>query len=394
MNDEIDLREFARPLARRWPWIVALAVVAGVAAAAVGILRPAEYRATVTIEATVPRYLWRFDTDIQTIVDTKADPRDMMIASAKSPSLLQALSESLGGAPSAEALHGMGNTRRGTGVLLYLDVESADAQQSARIADRWATLMVADADHVSKDLAALSEEYSGAQVALADAEAILLGFRQQTGQLDLTPALAAGSEDGELYAVATLDQQRLVLKNNVLAQSQEALDTLHTVAAWIDDRDSLAGAPLNLLDDLAESGLVQVASKDLLETGDAAGAVALLEREQERLSSLVQDLEADASQLLVQLASETLQQDVLVRERLVALERVNRLRRKVDELQMQQRLDDVGIRIVQEAEVPDAPEGASVWLSALAAVVAGLLLGAVVAIGWEALRRWRPPPQS
>jgi len=393
MNDEIDLRELTRPLVRRWPWMVALAVVAGVAAAIVGVLSPADYGATVTIEAPGPRYLWRFDTDIQTIVDTRTDPRDTMIASAKAPSLLQVLSDSLGGTPSAEVLHGMGSTRRGAGVLLYVDVTSPDAQQAARIANSWAALLVTQADHTSHDLAALSEEYAGAQVELAGAEATLLEFRQKTGQLGMTPALTAGSEDGEVYALATLNQQRLVLKNNVLAENLEALDTLHTVAAWIDDRDSLTGAPLNLLDDLADSGLVQVTSEAVSEAGDAASAVALLQREQERLSELVPGLEADASQLQEQLASETLKQDALMRERLVALERVNRLRRKVDELQMQQRLDDVGIRIVEEAEVPAAPEGAPVWLSTLAAVVAGLVLGAFVAIGWEALRRWRPPPQ-
>ena len=390
MNKELDLREYGVLLLRRWPLILAVAVIVTLVAGLLSALRPPLYRATATIEAAHPRYTWRFDTSIQSVVDTRKDPRDAMISLAKTPDLLAALSEALGGSPSPQALLRMGSTRRGSGYLLYLDVESTDPQQAAEIANRWAELLLTMADSTSRDLEFLDSELQAAQEELLAAEAHLEAFRTKTGQLGMGNQLAVGGEDDVLFAGMTLDEQRLVLKNSVLAEHQHALDQLHLVMEVAERSSDVASLPLQLLSTplLEERG--RVAPQALAELGGIDEVLARLRTEETTLAGIVEELQADASQLQAQLAQEDTELNRLLRQRTLALERANRLERKIDELETQQSLGDSGVRIVGWAEAPDAPATTSLLLTLVAAFVVGLMAGVLIALIWEFLSRLRP----
>ena len=387
MDNELDLRQYAVTILRRWPLILAVTLIVTLVASLISVLRPPSYRATATIEAAYPRYTWRFDTAMQSVVDTRKDPRDTIISLAKTPDVLETLSAALGGSPSPESLQHMGSTRRGTGYLLYLDVEAANPQQAAKIANRWAELLIAMADPSSQDLELLTQELQTAEEELAAVEAQLEAFRTETGQLGMGTQLAVGGKEDVLFASMTLDQQRLVLKNSVLAEHQHALDQLHLVMEAAEHSSDVAALPLQLLSVPVLEARERVTPQALAELDDLNEVLARLQAEEAALGGIVDELRADASQLQAQLAQEEAELDRLLRQRSLILERTNRLERKIDELETQQRFDDSGVRIVGKAKAPNAPAGTSLPLTIIAALVVGLVAGVLIALAWEFLSR-------
>ena len=72
MEEEIDLRPYIETLIRRWRWIVGLALVAALAAAAVSffVLQPT-YEATALVLITNPRYQLNFDPRLETLSEIR-----------------------------------------------------------------------------------------------------------------------------------------------------------------------------------------------------------------------------------------------------------------------------------------------------------------------------------
>lgn len=390
MNNELDLREYAVTLLRRWPIILVVTVIVSLAAGIFGLLRPPTYLATATLEAAPPAYTWRFDMAIQSVVDTRQDPRDTVLPLAETFDLFVTLSDELGGSPSPETLQAMCSTRRGTGYLFYQEVEDSDAERAAAIANRWAELVVALADPATQDLQLFERELQVAEEDVLAAVAQLEAFRAETGRVELGLGLATGSEDDALFTGMSLDQQRMVLKTSVLADYEHALDQLRLVIGAAGHGGDLGELPLQLLATPVLEARGKVTPEALAALGEVGEVLARLREEEAALETVIEGLRADTDQLQADLAQEESELAELLRQRALALETANHLERKVAELQVQQRVGDGGVRIVGRARAPKAPAGASLPIALGAGVVVGLVLGTLVALAWEFLSRLRP----
>jgi len=133
MEEEIDLREYIKVIAKRWKWIVGLTVVAAVVAAGASLLVPPTYEATAAISIPQPNPLISY-TSLIRIPEVEAQVIEVLRASL-SPA------EQVPGDLIDRVKVSQAQQEEG-GLSIHITVQSDTSQKAAAIANVWANLSV------------------------------------------------------------------------------------------------------------------------------------------------------------------------------------------------------------------------------------------------------------
>jgi succinoglycan biosynthesis transport protein ExoP len=404
MEDEIDLREYIDVLIRRWPWIVALAVVAVLTAAAVSffVLQPS-YEASALVLITQPRYQLRFDPRLETLSDietaSKAYP-----SLAMSDDLLQQVLDSLDPPlPEEErTLQGLRNKVNASAgadpSLLELSATNGEPTRAAQIANTWAERYVEYVNELygrrTEDVVFFSEQFDAAKVALETAEAALVDYEAQNQQSILQARLRAKQSSLEDYLGA---QHELAL----------AIENAHVLRQQLADQPPSAPASLGnelaalllQIQGLSQKGepplQLQVASggslsnKTVQEQDELlADLTTALEDRSAEIDAQAESIAADMLPLQEALQQATQEKEKLTRERDVARSTYTTLANKVEEAQIAAQDETGEVRLASKASVPTQPTGPRKLMNILIAGFLGLLLGVFAAFFVE---YWQSP---
>jgi uncharacterized protein involved in exopolysaccharide biosynthesis len=118
---------------------------------------------------------------------------------------------------------------------------------------------------------------------------------------------------------------------------------------------------------------------------DLTAWAALLQAEAAGLQDLVNWLNDDVVRLQSQLAREDSELYQLTRDRNLAAESYETVRRKLNEIEVQEVVDPVGIEILDAATLPEAPSSWPLTTRLAVAIVGGLVAGLWLALFWEYL---------
>lgn len=383
MSSEIDLQLLLTKLRQRW-WLIALFVVLALAIAlGLSLAQPKRYQSTNTLLVQSPRYQWRFDASILPLVDTRRDLQRELLAIGRGSQMGALAAEKLqaSGQPGLAEPAGLASAvslRAGDGNTLLITAEAHDPQAAAAIANAWAASLIDQARKVygvEQDLASFQAELATAEQRLRTMESHVADVRAQTG-------LYAAGEASSLEEQLSIAERELILKNQRLAEYNEALNSVRYLQSLLGQAQpgaDLAQLPWELLDSpvLGQRGLLtpQTARAQL---GEPAALLALLRQEESSLTSTADQLSSEAQQIQAELAANWQLYGQANLERNLAKETYTLLSRKVTEAAMQQRVDPGLLTTVSEATPPAAPVRTRQLAQAVTAGVIGLILGMLV----------------
>jgi uncharacterized protein involved in exopolysaccharide biosynthesis len=389
-HDEISLRELYLVLRRRAGWIVAAALVAGVAAFAAVAVRPPVYVAEATaVVARAPIEVGlgtgiRFRPEVDVTYDTYqtfAFTRSVLeeVLPFHDARDLSRLREAL----TLERVAGAATPTQTSGLLAVAHrARSTDAATAAAAASAWAAATVATARRLLLENLDAVEAITGdgldaARRELEAAEADLEDYRAASGvdalraRLGMPGTGAAGTLD---LAIGDVEA---ALRANRLAVSQR----LGELGSLRERRDAGGGGlevVLNATPEVALSIDGAIASVE----AQLAGLLAEQEALVESLADLRRQRDADAATLAEAAAG------VARRERAVAVPReiVASLAAIEPSVAFVAQVAPSGARVLSEAVVPSAPEPRRLAVLALLAAVVAAFAAVVVTLLAEAVR--------
>ncbi|NLE76713.1 MAG: hypothetical protein GX605_08175 [Chloroflexi bacterium] len=388
MEEELNLWEYLRAVVHRWPLVLAGMVLALAAMVAFWALQPPQYEATATLLVSAPRYDWRFDTSILSVVDSRKDWKAEALGIAKGYDVMEeAVALARGSFPGSQELRPAALTRiaeakAGPEGLLHLTVTWATPEGARALANAWAQALVARTQELygnTAELAEFQKSLAEAQTRLQQAEEARRAYQGQTG-LEL---LRKGFEGVVGYSA---DERQLDYLSDELALHQTALANItlmleesRRIAAG---GGSAAAFPWQLAQTPALAARGRL-SPDLA-AGDAGAAIRLMEEEQQAIAAATAQLAPQVEALQDRLAE---QNDVLARltrERDLAADAYSALSMKVQELEARQVADLGSTRVMQQAERAQAVQ-MRLTMALLLGGGLGLLLGVIGALLAERL---------
>lgn len=378
-SDEISLRELYLVLRRRSLWIVAAALLAGVAAYAVLATRPAAFVAEATaVVARTPvsvaggsGLLFRPELDVTfETYSTLAYSRGVLEA------VLEAVPEArlgLEGARDALALERLAGSANQASSLLAVAhrARAADAAVAAALATEWTRATIATVQALlNENLDAVeritSAELDLARTGLEEAESALRDFRE-ANDAGADPERLTGSR---MRAVA-LAERRDELERQVDAREAE----LASLRARDDDAETVS---------LADAPEVPLSVTGAIWALEARIASARAELERLRVQEVAVRAEADDLASAIARAQTTVAS--LERAIVHANAEVATLAAIEPTVAYVAQLAPAGARVLGEAAVPSEPEGRSTLLVVLLAAIVVGFAGVVVALLAEAVR--------
>ncbi len=395
MDDTFDWREYWRALAKRWWLIVGLTLVAAVAAFGFARLRHPRYRATVTLIAPKPQYVWMFDSAIRKFVDPNQGKRKEIIPLATSDPILEQLSEKLGGVPSAAQLKKMVKAEKGDGDLLLLRVTADDPQTAARIANAWADVVVPLATQIYSDQGR-RDDFVKAQKAALDrlkaAEKALMDYRAQIGMGLADTGQIAGSQlsSGEnggplLFGPIPPELQVWAFQSQTLASYRHAHKVLQSLIEQAKKAKAEGKSPKSVPLELAYTlPVVQargVLTKSRLESAgdDWDRLISMLSEEDSAIGGTIPLLEGEIRKTQDDLAAKETKLRQLVRDKANAERAYNAISRHLEEIDASAIAEGGAIRLLGKAEPPAGPAGPSPLVLGGVAGAIGFLVGVFLA---------------
>lgn len=407
MEEEIDLRPYLEALFKRWYWIVAVALTAGVLAFAISSLLPPTYEATALIVVTSPQQVV-----LHSLTQDTLDPNFSSVDEtmpllraypelATSDEIIRQLWNELD-LPGSE-IEGIEDLRRRLTAeagsdpsLLRLTAQYKDAQTAAHMANTWAALFVPwvnDAYGVtnSEQLRFFEMQLAGVFNTLETAETELITF-QATNRATvlenhlnaLTEALANLLEEQQILSSLLQDAQQLRTQLTTQGVSDSVSFAYQLTALNLQLRTYNAEIPSGIQLQLAPEGSLTGNSRDEhLRFVDS-----LLSSLTERQIRIEEDLSTIEPQIL------NSQQELQV-----AVTEEQRLQRSLEEAEETYRAmvrrveveristDDTigGVSLASSSSVPNKPTStSSLILAAAASSIAGILgiLGILLQFWW------------
>jgi succinoglycan biosynthesis transport protein ExoP len=400
MEEEIDLRAYIAVLLKHKYRIGGLAVVAALVAFGVSSVLSPTYEATALVAITQPRYAMRFDPKFATM-DNIEPPYKAYPDLAVGDEVLSRLIDDLGSDLEAEersvrAVRGMVKAETGGDPsIVRLIVRNGNPERAARVANRWATLFVAQVNELygqsEEELVFFEERLAGAQETLAAAEQDLIDFQAHNEAAILEQQLSSKQDSlrGYLdiaYAVRLVVQDAGSLQDRLRAQD---------ASAQLSSGEELAALLLEVNVRKAEESATQLQIST--QRGQADKTVgeqialldALVRALQDKLVALEQEaksLEPDILRLQESLARAHAQEEHLTLARDVAQETVLTLSRKVAEARIAAQDTTGEVRLASYAVSPDQPVSPRRVLNTAIAGVLGLFVGVFAAF---AIEYWR-----
>jgi succinoglycan biosynthesis transport protein ExoP len=409
MNGTIDLGRLVRGVVRRWPVVLALALLGALSGYVISRLLPPVYEASTTVVVTTPKLKADFDSRFQSTLDLglSTSLNRTFFSLIKNAELEGRVRNAMGDSLSpkekepGELLRLVMATQVGGDTSYFaIEVRHQDPDVAQRLADTWTRLYVAQIDEIYGFPVEAAQEIgaslAGAEAKLAAAEAALEDLQTETGmglvdnvQYPASLSRSTGLTDARnlfgLYERYGASGQALEQKNLTLGSYVAGRDTLNLL---IEEADALAGQsnatgqdlPLELL--LSREVLVARGKLDTRELArqDIASVRQALQAEAQDLDELIGSLQADAVRLQAELADRARLLAGTVRERALAEESyiIHSLKRM--ELETQARLSNTWLQVVSEAQRPKDPVAPQKLLNAAVGGVLGLLIGVLAAV--------------
>ncbi|MBN1995612.1 MAG: hypothetical protein JW953_23190 [Anaerolineae bacterium] len=417
MEEEIDLRQYIAVLIKYWYWIVGLGVAAAIIAFGVSSLMAPTYQATALVTATQPRYRLQFDSRFQTMPEQDIQQllqrgSNTYATLAASDEMFEQLVETTGW--DRQELQNNLQARSGEDPnLLALTVKGKNAEEVAQTANTWAEIFVEKANTLyggnnEKDLEQIKQQQESVAQALAQADAALTTFREESGfgfdsSRDVGQSSGGSSSSSSIVVFENntadlsnfgLIGQRLQTKNKLLTDYEAALVQLRQMQREIEllskttTADSSPVLVASLLSEMINAGAVKDAETHQIQLDSVDPVAGLADMEKvlaSRITAIeaeVEPLRADIAALQVELAAQQGRLEQLTRERDVIVETYETLSRKVQEAQLET-FSNGKVKIASLAVLPTEPVSSGRLLNTVIAGVLGLMIGVFGAFAWE-----------
>jgi capsular polysaccharide biosynthesis protein len=313
MEFDVDVQYYLDVVLRQWKVVVVVFLVATLAAAAVSFIQEPAYEATVILTEQSFEYMDvpRLSSIDKTIV--KLYPTLARTAAVESR-VIEAIGPNLSAAEKTPGvLMSMVTLRedKDNPAIFRIRVQAHDPQKATLVANTWAEQYIEEARsfHLT-----WSSQLDALQQNLDSAEEALTKFRQETG-------LGLVEEPGgdQAFAVLGAPGVQLEKKVDLLAEHQQARDNLSLLleSAQLahDTGGSIEGLPLQLLASRVISERGQLSIQLVRGQDSLDGVIRLLQDEEEIISGVIGQLEADVEAQQESLAQDLLELERLVRER-------------------------------------------------------------------------------
>lgn len=316
MELDLNVQYYLDVVLRQWKVVLVVLVVATLAAAAVSLIQEPTYEANVSLAEQTFEY-WetpRLSSTDKTIV--KLYPTLARSAAVESR-VIEAIGPNLSAREKTSGvLTSMVTLREDPDnpALFRIRVRAQDPQKATLIANTWAEQYI---EEVRSFQLSWSSELDTLKQNLDSAEAALTAFRQETG---LVLVESPGGEQG--YSMLGPDGAQLEKKIDLLAEHRQALDNLglllESAQLAHDTGGSIEELPLQLLDSRVISERGQLTAQLLGEQQSLDEVIRLLQAEEEIISGVTTQLEADVEVLQQSVAQDLLDLERLERERYMA----------------------------------------------------------------------------
>ena len=409
MNEEMEFGPYLASVRRYWYLPVAGLIGALVLAAVIIVVQGNPYTATATVAVPAPRYLWRLASGIQNASDTaRKDPRDDVLPmlrteAAAAQVVAQLAAPDASGAAQAgadravtasEALSAAKFAKSGT-ALIAVKASADEPELAAALANAWADAVVSVANEASQaaaNAAGVQAELDATARQLAEADQAYEQLRAETG-LELRMGGALAADNNRLYAADALSKNELILQDATLAEYKQALAYVRMLIKKGEAVQAAGGTPDSLPLELLRTGLLEARGNvtvDALRAVPWDTVLSRLRAEELALAETESALGEEVRKFQEELARQNTEVVNLERERAILADIVGQLRRKAEEIRIQQQLDAMEIRVMSRAGSPARAD----WMDKLVVVlVAGLLglgVGLLAALVRGALRTPAP----
>lgn len=429
MQDDLDLRPYLRVIARQWRWILMLALVAGVVAAVWTATRPPSYSASVWVLVR--------SSQSQLTLDERFETTELVDVGTRRRTLLElARSSAIEARIPAEQRASLGHQAQGElagriqvsadADLVEITARAPDPQQARNLANVWASTYVhyinelfspagaAAETGAEEQIRAARERYNVAQGALED---FLAESQIDTLDARITATHGVISATQGVYLarhreyLAVAQQLELVLRDaealrREIASGESAGTNASLAALLIRARASVGpDFPIELqLDPLQDAGqdrgvtldeldaFIASLQQQISETEVAAAELgdALASHRPVAGSRLTPAQQAgyfeELADLRRQREAEVGQLRALELERDIALEALQVVQRKVTEEQVTAARPEPQVRVASEAALLGRPAAQPMILNSVAAALASVVLGSLVALLLHMLR--------
>jgi len=387
-------------------WTVLAALVGASLGAWQALRKPPLYQVTVTLAVYPPHFRWAADGRIQTLNRPRGDARQMAMAMATGPEVLNRVITSMGDRLPPE-LHDPKrlkqhlSVRGGQGVYAYLMVNGTDPDLTRAIAESWAKAtedLVEEAFYrYDADIPQLEAQLEDLGKKLDQAQQEIEAFRVRTG-LGLVDesrtAIIIRDKAGLQPGLAGFEARTLELGtvNGQLAAYRNAQRLLRDLADQVQQAKTqgtpLQNVPLELMTSL-EPVIVrgQLHYEDLRAMGDDYDGVmkALLD-EADALQPAIDVLERESTALRQSLSSDMSELRRLLRQRASVEGLYSALLAKQHELKAEAAVSSNYVDVV-DIRTPQTSRVFRLLLSLLAGAILGGFLGFTLTTTWYSVRR-------
>lgn len=418
MNDMIDLSRYVRVVLRRWPVVLAIALIGALAGFLISRALPPLYEVEATLLATTPKLDAAFDSRLRSSLELGLS-REMnrtLFNLLHNPELEARVVVAMGDALPRE--------QRAPGVLIgrieavqvggdtsYFQIRfrHRDPALAQQVLNTWANEYVALVNELYGFPVAVEEDIRAslatAQARLSEAEEKLETFQRETGmglvdniQYPASLSRQSGLTEARnlfgLYERYGAQGEALEAKNLTLGSYLVARDVLRVLigqAEVLQGRSDARGRDLflellNVNEVITARGRLDAA---VLAMQDISAVLEALRAEAMALDELIAALQADVHTLQTELAEKYRQLAALVRERQLAEESYIIFALKEKEMETRTEVQDSWLQLVSPAFLPQEPVAPQVPLNTAMGGVLGGLLGVLAALllGWRSENR-------
>lgn len=405
MEDDLDLRLLLRPLVNRWPIVLGLGLIAAVVMAAVKMSAAPTYEAVALVSVAPPRY----SLQLQGVVSGSPIPTSVYPELALSGSVLgEVLSSARDQLP--KDVDTLSELRRvleaepaSDATLVRLRVRHDNPEGAAGLANAWANIFAARAGQLSgQDLAnleAYQTQLAQAKEAMDAADTALATFQANNP----TGILAARLESQQIILVERLNQRHNVAL--LIGELQDLLERLAVLGVAAPAQPAEDLALLSLMTRVYGSGTsVPIENNETMvmpsapvlqiqiNTGTplagptvadqralAESLLATLSARAETVEQQIAALEPEILRLQGEFSQAELDQAQMVRNHDLAVEHHRALAGRIEEAKIAANESANIAQVASPASVPTERMARGTVVSAAAAGLLGLALGAAVA---------------
>lgn len=411
MTDEIDLRPYLMALIKHWKLIVGTAVLVGLLAFALSSLQPRLYESSVLVAITIPRQVLleslatdntdpRFATANQNTPPYRAFP-DIAVSNDLLQSVLSQLDPPLTEPLTLEKFKSHVEAEQGIDqTLVYLHVRLKDAEESARVANLWGNLFVAQANEIfgnvdDQNILLIEDQLEQATSNLTVAEQALVDFQSRDNSLTLQNQLTTLLET-QLYLLsqqqelAALQEDVAALRTQIAAQSGNTVnlaDQITALALQLKAFGLESALPLQLQTDTTTS-LTAVSRTEQIAALD--GMLGTLDRRTANIENQLATLGPQLLNLQEEKSTIEAEREQLVRTQALADETYIALSRRLLEERLTSQDARGGIKLISLASVPELSLGRNRIRNTVLGGMTGFVLACMVILMWQWWRslRW------